>query len=327
MHHPHGTAVARCKYQGCQANFDIPQFFTKKLDPHIRGKIKMARNPKVTRANFQQSIRRAVFTWISLFNFMPALAQDATKSIEKRDSTRKKERWQFSDYLTQKKKLFDMDLVYRMYTSQREKPYPRIEPMFEGGIASVKKTEDFLEDELTQAYFGRATLHFNNFISGIFKIPTPNIVPGALYQITQSKRNKNEKTESIGFSLRIFSKNQQDGALFLEGYRSRGNFVLRTNTSNNRPSETTVSFLGWENRVRAQLYLFPSMGLSGAYAFKPSLFKQRGLETPERKNWEAGAFLEFKILRLGYLFQSETWSGSEYSFQNDSHVGYVAVTL
>jgi hypothetical protein len=228
-----------------------------------------------------------------------------------------------------------MDLVYRMYTGEREKPYPRLEPMFEGGIASTRRiqsgslnveneTLSVNENNLQQSFYGRATLHFNNFVTGIFKIPMPNIVPGAIYQISQFKQNKNERTESVGFSLRLFSKNQQDGAVFLEGMRTKGNFTV-ARSGNGEPYQ--MSFLGWENRVRGQLYLMSSIGIQGGMYFEPQLFKHRMLDSPTHSGWEAGGFLEFKILRVGYLFQTDSWRKDGFLRQQESQIGFVALTL
>jgi hypothetical protein len=250
---------------------------------------------------------------------------EGTKIIEKRDSDRKKERWQFSDYLSQKKKIFDMDLVYRMYTGQREKPYPRIEPMLEAGFASVTESEENagnnVETGVKKSFSGRATLHFNNFVTGIFKIPMPNIVLGSIYQFNQFENNSQHKIESVGGSLRLFSKNQQDGAIFIEALRTKGRMTLLDGS--------TKRFIGWENQARAQFYLFPAFGINGGAFFPAKIFKQSALSVPTRKGFEAGGFFEIKIFRFGYMFQKHTWEFNNQNSQirQELHLAYLGLTI
>ena len=224
-----------------------------------------------------------------------------------RQKEREQKRWYFYDWLDVKQKSAEQDLRYRFYTSQGEKPTPKLEPTFYG-LAETAVVVDSSElgsrskSGLTGTGYG-GSLYFNNLIAGTLGIPMPNATLG----IEASRRE--EKSNSVGSaggtesnnqnvvvryapSLRLLGKHQQDTSAFINyRYLARNVFKQR--------------FKEWALEGGGRIYLMPQLAAEGAVQINEEYVRAKPSAVARYQSYWYGGYLEIAMFRLGVRIEKD----------------------
>lgn len=237
-----------------------------------------------------------------------------TLDIRKRQEERKKEKWYFSEHLDAKKESKRLDLLYRFFLGQRE-PRARVE-LIAYGLGVAARQSHTAADSSTEhmvtglGYGGR--LAFNNFAAALTGWRTPNIVPNVFGEALETEANESSSSvrmQSFGGGLRFFGNNPEDTALYADYARRRFALVAEKAPSLlGRDAYDPGTYESWVVDLSAQLYLFPSLGLTGGLVLPESV--AAGHETSplyELTEYRGGAQLDIILIRLGYEYVQRTF--------------------
>lgn len=207
-----------------------------------------------------------------------------------RQKDRDSERWSMSTYFTEKNKLKYSDFLLRFYSDGKGKNYPRVEPFiygmwYNGGTSDGSQWEGI-------GYGG--SLYFNNFISGLFKIPTPNIVPGVLGEHREEVARGVSRFDTYGPSLRFFGRNQQDSALFLNLKKTERDLL-----------GTYYEEWNWETGF--VIYLAQNLRTEGYWIFSNDDWPAFGSSYAKQEGFRIGGGIEIGILRVSGFFEQLTY--------------------
>lgn len=225
---------------------------------------------------------------------LPILAQySSKKSFDfQRQNDRNAERWSLSTYFTEKNKLKQSDFLIRFYSDGKEaKNGPRLEPFIYGlwynGLESNGKTWEGV------GYGG--SIYFNNFVSGVFKIPTPNIVPGAFGEHREEVARGVSRIDTFGPSLRFFGRNQQDSALFI-------------NLKNTQRDLQSHYYEEWNWEAAAVIYLAQNLRVEGSWLFSNDDWQAFPSSYAKQNGFKVGGGIEIGILRLSGFFEKNSFT-------------------
>lgn len=212
-------------------------------------------------------------------------------SNNQRQGDRNSERWSLSTYFTEKNKLKQSDFLIRFYSDGKGKNGPRIEPFVYGlwynGLES---------DGSTWEGFGYGgNLYFNNFISGIFKIPTPNIVLGAFGDHREEVARGVSRIDTFGPSLRFFGRNQQDSAIFI----------------NLKDTQRTLQgqyYEEWNWEAATVLYIAQNLRIEGSWLFSNDDWPAFPSTYAKQSGFKIGGGIEIGILRISGFFEKNSFT-------------------
>lgn len=237
-----------------------------------------------------------------------AFAQGGGGGLGERQKDREATRWYFTDVMGAKRQSKNLDLLYRFYVSEREKPKPRLEPTFlgVGGTGWARMTDpadsggvtggnaapgaapesDGTKRSFTSVGFG-GSVFFNNFIVGTLGIPMPNLTLGVDgFRREETHEGRRSDVVSYAPSLRLFGKHQQDSALFVNyRYLARDVFSER--------------FKAWAWEGAARFYLFPQLCAEGSYLVPEERLKGASSDVATLGAHSYGGYMEFYMFRLG----------------------------
>lgn len=207
-----------------------------------------------------------------------------------RQNERNSERWSLSTYFTERAKLKQSDLLIRFYSDGSGKNRPRIEPFAYGlwynGLLSDGSTWEGI------GYGG--SLYFNNFISGIFKIPTPNIVPGVFGEHREEMSRNISRIDSYGPSLRLFGRNQQDSALFI-------------NLKNTQRDLQGQYYEEWNWETAAVIYIAQNIRLEGSWLFSNDDWPAFSSSYAKQSGFKLGGGIEIGFFRVSGFFEKNSF--------------------
>ncbi|KAB8033736.1 hypothetical protein [Fluviispira multicolorata] len=206
----------------------------------------------------------------------------------KRQSDRNNERWSLSTFIFERNKLKESDLLIRFYTSGKDsKNTPRLEPFVNGIWYNGFETNG---DTWEGAGYG-GSLYFNNFISGTFKIPTPNIVLGIIGEHREEVSHGISHFDTYGPSLRFFGRNQQDSAIYL-------------NLKNTQRQLENQYYEEWNWEAAAVIYLAQGLRVEGSWLFPNSDWMAFPSNYAAQKGFKIGGGIEIGILRISGFYEN-----------------------
>lgn len=208
-----------------------------------------------------------------------------------RQNERNSERWSLSTYFTERAKLKQSDLLIRFYSDGSGKNRPRIEPFAYGLWYN-----SLLSDGSTWEGIGYGgSLYFNNFISGIFKIPTPNIVPGVFGEHREEMSRNISRIDSYGPSLRFFGRNQQDSALFI-------------NLKNTQRDLQGQYYEEWNWETAAVIYIAQNIRLEGSWLFSNDDWPAFSSNYAKQSGFKIGGGIEIGFFRVSGFFEKNSFN-------------------
>jgi hypothetical protein len=215
-----------------------------------------------------------------------------SRSDFQRQNDRDTERWSLSTYFTEKNKLKQADLLIRFYSNGKgPKSGPRLEPFVYGlwynGLESDGSTWEGV------GYGGN--LYFNNFISGIFKIPTPNIVPGVFGEHREEVARGVSRIDTYGPSLRFFGRNQQDSALFI-------------NLKDTQRDLEGHFYEEWNWEAAAVLYIAQNLRIEGSWLFSNDDWPAFPSNYAKQSGFKLGGGIEIGIFRISGFFEKNSFT-------------------
>lgn len=218
----------------------------------------------------------------SKFGFSPA----------KRQNERDNERWSLSTFLFERNKLKSSDLWIRFFTNGNDsKNYPRLEPFAYGlWYNGFDNNNPYWE-----GYGYGANVYFNNFISGLFKVSTPNIVLGVFGEVREEVPRKVYPISSYGPSLRFFGRNQQDSAFFI-------------NLKNTQRKILGTAYEAWNYEVGLVLYLLQGLRAEAAWVFSNKELLAFPSSLADQSGFKIGGGIELGILRISGFFEKTTFT-------------------
>ena len=242
-------------------------------------------------------IKKKLFFFLLFIIFLqkndPCYSQSSSgKSDFQRQKDRDTERWSLSTYFTEKNRLKQADYLIRFYSDGKgAKNGPRLEPFVYGlwynGLASDGSTWDGV------GYGG--SLYFNNFISGIFKIPTPNIVPGVFGEHREEVARGVSRIDTYGPSLRFFGRNQQDSALFI-------------NLKDTQRDLEGQFYEEWNWEAAAVLYIAQNLRVEGSWLFSNDDWPAFPSSYAKQSGFKIGGGIEIGIFRISGFFEKNSFT-------------------
>lgn len=230
-----------------------------------------------------------------------------TLDIRKRQEERRKEKWYFSEHLNFKNESNRLDLLYRLLLGQRE-PRARVELIAYGLGVAVRQTHEAAyssqEHVVTGLGYG-GRLALNNFVAVLTGWRLPNVVPnvfGEAIETEKSGSSSSVRVQRFGAGLRFFGSNPEDTALYADYARRRLALVAEKSPSVlGGDGYDPGTYESWVVDLSAQLYLFPSLGLTGGWVL-PKRFVSGHETSPvyELSEIRGGAQLDLSLIRLGY---------------------------
>jgi hypothetical protein len=245
-----------------------------------------------------RSIKRIIFYFIlckiqvQVNQLVFAQNNSSRLSNFQRQNERDTERWSLSTYFTEKNKLKQADFLIRFYSDGKApKNGPRIEPFIHGlwynGLESDGSTWEGV------GYGG--SLYFNNFISGIFKIPTPNIVPGVFGEHREEVLRGVSRIDTYGPSLRFFGRNQQDSALYI-------------NLKNTQRDLEGQYYEEWNWEAAAVLYIAQNLRVEGSWLFSNDDWIAFPSNYAKQSGFKVGGGIEIGIVRISGFFEKNSFT-------------------
>lgn len=178
-------------------------------------------------------------------------------------------------------------MLIRFYSDGKgDKNRPRLEPFVYGLWYNGLESDG---TSFEGVGYG-ASLYFNNFISGIFKIPTPNIVPGVFGEHREEVDRGVSRIDSFGPSLRFFGRNQQDSALFL-------------NLKNTQRDLRGQYFEEWNWEAAAVFYIAQSLRVEGSWLFSNDDWQAFPSSYAKQSGFKIGGGIEIGVLRISGFFE------------------------
>ncbi len=249
---------------------------------------------------------------IALLGVFPekGLAEGWTLDIRKREAERKQEKWYFSEHIANKRSSKRLDLLYRFFLGQRA-PRARVELDVYAAGEALRQSPDNdtvnVHSGTGVGYGGR--IAFNNFVSAVTGLRTPNVVPtafGSTLDIQASGEHEGSTSVSYGGGLRFFGQNPEDTAVYVDYGRQRYQLLappagVSSVTLDTGTQPTTRDYDAWVPRISAQLYLFPALALTGGGVINESFVPPHVIsESFVLSEFQAGLQLDIVLIRLGY---------------------------
>ncbi|APJ03590.1 hypothetical protein [Silvanigrella aquatica] len=207
-----------------------------------------------------------------------------------RQNDRNSERWSLTTYFTEKNKLKQSDLLIRFYSDGSGKNTPRLEPFIYGVWYNANGSDGTVWEGM--GYGG--SLYFNNFISGILKIPTPNIVLGAFGEHREEASRNLNHIDTFGGSLRFFGRNQQDSALFINFRNSQ------------RPLQGQY-YEEWNWEAAVIVYLAQRLRFEGSWLFSNNDWPAIPSNYAQQSGFKVGGGIEIGIFRFSGFFEKNSF--------------------
>jgi len=203
-----------------------------------------------------------------------------------RQFERDSERWTLATNFTSGKNK-NSDLLLRLFNDGKSsKSGPRLEPYLYGFWYKGLQNDGTAWEATGYGGF----LYFNNFISGIFSITTPNIVLGIIAESRDERKKNNGIITSYGPSLRLFGLNQQDTALYL-------------NFKQTQRLLQGVAYQEWNWEAAAVIYLAHNLRVEGSWLFSNSDWQASPSNFAEQKGFKIGGGIEIGILRIDGFYE------------------------
>ncbi len=228
---------------------------------------------------------------ICLFPFFVFSNTSYAQKYWVRQNERDNERWSMSTYFTEKNKLKYADFLLRFYSDGKGKNAPRIEP-FAYGLWYNGLTSD---GSLWEGVGYGGSLYFNNFISGLFKIPTPNIVPGVFGEHREEMARGISRFDTYGPSLRFFGRNQQDTALFLNLKKTERDLLGKY-------------YEEWNWEAGAVIYLAQNLRTEGSWLFSNEDWQAFPSSYAQQSGFRFGGGIEVGFLRVSGYFEKISYT-------------------
>ncbi|BBH52965.1 hypothetical protein [Fluviispira sanaruensis] len=210
----------------------------------------------------------------------------------KRQNDRDSERWSLSTFFFERNKLKQSDLLIRFYTSGKDsKNSPRLEPYVYGNWYNGFDTDG----STWEGSGGGGSIYFNNFISGIFKVTTPNLVLGVFGDHREELSRGVSKIDSFGPSIRLFGRNQQDSALFL-------------NLRNTQRRLEGQYFEEWNWEAGAVIYIAQALRIEGSWLFSNDDWRAFPSTYAAQQGYKVGGGIEIGILRISGFFENNSFT-------------------
>ena len=203
-----------------------------------------------------------------------------------RQFERDSERWTLTTNFTSGKNK-NTGLLLRLFNDGKSsKSGPRLEPYLYGFWYKGLQNDGTAWEATGYGGF----LYFNNFISGIFSITTPNIVLGIIGESRDERKKSNGMITSYGPSLRLFGLNQQDTALYL-------------NFKHTQRLLQGVAYQEWNWEAAAVIYLAHNLRVEGSWLFSNSDWRASPSNFAEQKGFKIGGGIEIGILRIDGFYE------------------------
>ncbi len=228
---------------------------------------------------------------ICLFQFLVIPFPSFAQKYWVRQNERDNERWSMSTYFTEKNKLKYSDFLLRFYSDGKGKNTPRLEP-FVYGLWYNGLTSD---GSLWEGVGYGGSIYFNNFVSGILKIPTPNIVPGVFGEHREEVARGVSRFDTYGPTLRFFGRNQQDSALFLNLKKTERDLLGKY-------------YEEWNWEAGAVVYLAQSIRAEGTWLFSNDDWQAFPSSYAQQSGFRFGGGIEVGFLRVSGYFEKISYT-------------------